>query len=150
MRISARGWHFEIRDPQAETETWVEIGGLNNFDLDPSENNEDTETTEFADRGTYTGRMMQRGASLELEGNFRKQKETPAEKDPGQKLVDTLGDQVDEESIGQIRMRHETDPEWTNWDCYVEKGSRGGGNNDKTSWAATFTKSGQAWETEAE
>ncbi|MCO7196895.1 phage tail tube protein [Pseudonocardia sp. McavD-2-B] len=144
MKISARGWQFEILDPSAETETWVEIGGLNNFDLDPSENNEDTETTDFQSQGAYEGRMMQRGASLEVEGQLRKEDDDPAQKDAGQKLVDELGEQVDEESVGRIRFRHETDPEWTNWRCYVEQGSRSGGNNDKTAWAGTFTRTGRA------
>lgn len=150
MKISARGWQFEILDPSAETETWVEIGGLNNFELDPSENGETTETTDFQSRGAYEGRAMQRGASLEIEGQVRKEDDDPSVRDEGQRLVDELAEKVDEESIGRIRFRHETDPEWTGWKCYVDPGSKGGGNNDKTSWSATFTRSGLATVTDVE
>lgn len=143
MKIDARGWVFEISDG-AQTPVWTEIDGINSFELDPSENNENVDTTTFRSQGEYEGEMMQRGASLNIEGFREVDDDDPTVVDPGQALVDTLGTKKGTESVGTIRFRHDTQDEWTVWRAYVELGSLEGGNNDKTAWAATFTRSGAA------
>lgn len=142
MKIDARGWIFQIA-PADEPTTWLDIGGITEFEVDPSENNEDVDTTTFASDGEYEGEMMQRGASMEIEG-FRDYDEDTGERDPGQARVDELGTKKGRESVGAIRFRHDTEDEWTNWGAYNEPGSYGGGNNDKTSWSATLNRTGAA------
>jgi hypothetical protein len=143
MKIDARGWVFEISNGAA-TPTWTQIGGINSFELNPGENSETADTTDFESDGEFEGEAMQRGATLALEGQRKVDDDTPAVVDPGQAAVDLLGTKVSRESLGQIRFRHDTQTAWTIWTAYVVLGSLGGGNNDKTSWSATFTRSGKA------
>jgi hypothetical protein len=140
-KIDARGWIFQISDGLTPTPNWLEIAGINNFDHDPAANEEATETTVFTSNGDYEEEKMQRGSTLTLEG-FREK--TGSVIDPGQARVDQLGTLKSTASQGQFRFRHSTDTLWTVWTATVSPGSRGGGNNDKTSWGATFTKSGTA------
>lgn len=141
MKIDARGWTFEIG---TGTDQWVEIGGLNTFELNPDENSEDFETTTFSSDGEYEGEIMQRGGSVELEGFREVDDDDPTVVDPGQAAVDGLGTKKGRESLGTFRFRHDTETEWTVWTAYCNPGAIGGGNNDKTSWSATFTRSGAA------
>lgn len=141
-QINARDWTFEVsEDPTGGTPTWAEVAGLESFTLSNSENEESVDTTTFASGGVYEGQAMQRGASLQLEGKVVRNGATV---DPGQAVVDTLAELVGEASLGGVRFRHNSDTEWTVWTAWVSKGDNGGGNNDKTSWAATFTRSGAA------
>jgi len=143
MKIDARGWIFQIKDP-AEPTTWLDIGGINTFEDDPNANGETTETTTFASDGEYEGEAMQRGSALSLEGFMEYLDEDETVRDPGQAAVDALGTKKSRESHGDIRFRHDSHTEWTEWTVYNEPGARGGGNNDKTSWSAALTRSGAA------
>lgn len=143
MKIDARGWQFQVSDG-ATIPVWTEIGGINTFELDPNANSETTDTTTFRSAGEYEGEVMQRGGSIELEGFDERNDTTPAIADPGQGLIDELGTKVSKASIGSMRFRHDSEDEWTVWRFYVEPGAKGGGNNDKSSWAATLTRTGAA------
>lgn len=148
MKIDARGWEFQILDradaPDDSEGTWVEIDGINTFELDPSANEEVTETTKFKSRGAYEGEKMQTGSTVQVEGFWENDDET-GERDRGQALVVALHEKVSTESHGTLRFRHETEQEWTVWrKTFVTSGSNGGGNNDKTSFSGTFTRSGRA------
>lgn len=142
MQINARDWIFQVsEDPAAVTPVWATIGGIESFDLNPSEGEESTETTTFASNGIAESQAMQRGASLQVSGKAVRNGTTP---DAGQEAADNLAQQVGEESLGGFRFRHKDDTEWTNWIAWVSKANVGGGNNDKTSWGANFTRSGAA------
>lgn len=141
-QINARDWIFQISDEATPTPTWSEVAGLESFTLNPAENEETVDTTTFASDGIYEGQVMQRGASLALSGKAVK---NGATKDPGQAQVETVAAAVGEDSLGTIRFRHISDTtNWTVWSAYVSLAEQGGGTNDKSSWGATFTKSGPA------
>lgn len=141
-QINARDWIFEASaDPSIVTPVWAEVAGVESFTLSNSEGEESTETTTFASAGVHESQAMQRGASLAIEGKIERDGVTV---DPGQATVDALAGEVGEASLGGVRFRHVTDTDWTVWTAWVSKGDNGGGNNDKTSWSATFTRSGAA------
>jgi hypothetical protein len=141
-QINARDWVFEVsEDPDAGTPVWAEVGGLESFSLSNSEGEESADTTTFASNGNAESQAMQRGASLSLEGKVVRNAATP---DAGQAAADSLAEKVGEESLGGFRFRHTDDTDWTVWTAWVSKGDNAGGTNDKTSWSATFTRSGAA------
>lgn len=142
-QIDARDWIFEVsEDPTAGVPVWAAIGGKESFDLNPSEGEESTDTTTFESGGVAESQAMQRGASLSLSGKVSRNADgTP---DAGQAVTDTLALAVGEASLGGFRFRHETDTDWTVWTAWVSKANVGGGTNDKTTWGATFTRSGAA------
>lgn len=148
MKIDARGWIFQIKD--AESGDWLDIGGINTFEEDPSANGETTDTTTFRSQGEYEGEAMQRGGQLTLEGFMAYDDDDETERDAGQAAIDHLGTKKSRESLGDLRFRHDSQPEWINWRAFNEPGSRGGGNNDKTSWSAALSRSGAAWMTDVE
>lgn len=147
MKIDARGWIFQIKDKA--TDTWLDIGGVNTFEEDPSEGGETVDTTTFKSDGESESEAMQRGGSLNIEG-FKDYDDDTGERDPGQAAVDVLCTKKSRESLGEIRFRHDSFDEWTNWTAHGERGGSGGGNNDKTSWSTTFTRSGKARVTDVE
>lgn len=141
-KINARDWLFEVSlDPSAGVPVWAQIGAVNSWSLSNSEGEESVDTTDFASGGVAESQAMQRGAAISLEGNVKREGVNP---DAGQAAVDTLAELVGEESLGGFRFRHTEDTDWTVWTAWVSKGDNGGGNNDKTSWSATFTRSGVA------
>ena len=141
-QINARDWIFEASaDPSAGVPVWAEVAGLESFTLSNSEGEESTDTTTFASAGVAESQAMQRGASLAVEGKIERAAGVP---DAGQAVVDALAGEVGEASLGGVRFRHVDDEDWTVWTAWASKGDNGGGNNDKTSWSATFTRSGAA------
>lgn len=138
MKINARDWLFEVSaDPSAVTPVWAQVASLQSFTLSNSEGEESTDTTDFDSEGHAESQAMQRGASVSLEG----QKNVG---DAGQTTTEDLAKLVGEASLGGLRFRHIDDTKWTAWDAWVSLGDVSGGNNDKTSWSATFTRSGAA------
>lgn len=137
QKINARDWTFEISDGSA-TPVWTEIGGINTMTI--GRESETTDTTTFDSAGEAEHNVMQRGRTLELEGFFL---EDPADgtRDPGQEAVETLADAVGEASLQDIRI---TSPGGTTWThkMSAELADQGGGNNDKTSWGVSLTRSG--------
>lgn len=140
--IDARGWIFEVEDIDAATETWLPIAGIQTFTHNPGENEEIAETVAFDSEGMYEQDVMQRGATLSLEGQYRISKTTSAQ-DPGQAYVDTVwATLLGTESRGNIRWRHKTQTQWVVWEATVTPGEQGGGTNEKTTWSAVFTRCG--------
>jgi hypothetical protein len=140
--IDARGWLFEVQDNGAAEETWLPIAGINTFTQNAGENEETVDTTVFESEGQYEQDVMQRGATLGIEGLYHIDK-TTKEQDPGQLYVDSdWVPRVGMESRNNIRWRHSTQTSWVVWEATVTPGEQGGGNNDKTSWSATFTRCG--------
>ncbi|MEU9306956.1 hypothetical protein [Streptomyces sp. NPDC048256] len=145
--IDARGWIFQVEDIGATEETWLPIAGLTTFTHNPGENEETAETVAFDSEGAFEQDVMQRGATLEIEGQFRVDKTTKAQ-DPGQAYIDTEWTQrLGIDSRNMIRWRHETQTKWVVWEATVTPGEQGGGTNEKTSWSATITRCG--WATSA-
>ena len=140
IKLNAREVIIEISDG-ATTPVWTEIEGLNSLTFNPSENEEMTETTDFQSQGNYEGEKMQKGATLECEGFLIKDSVTGAQA-PGQAQVEELHELLGPASQGTIRFRHPLDTSWKRWTAVVTLGEQGGENNDKTSWGATFTRSG--------
>jgi len=141
-KIDVRGWIIQVSDG-APTPTWFGVGNVNEFTINPSENEEDVDTTVFSSAGIYEGQKMQRGSSLEISGFFTADNVTGAQ-EPGQARITVLAGKVGTESLGAFRFRHTTSPLWTVWTATVSLGDQGGGNNDKTSWSATLMRSGPA------
>jgi predicted secreted protein len=137
-KINARDWTFEIA-AQATTPTFVEIGGITTFSVSRSDS--ETETTDFDSDGIYEGQMMQRGKSLSCDGWFLE--DASADRDAGQELVETAsGDTaVGDASIFLLRV---TSPNGLTdtFDAFFTINDVGGGNNDKSSWGFTATRSG--------
>lgn len=143
-QVNARDYIFEISDGAA-TPVWTQIEGLTSWELDPSENEETADTTDFDSDGDYSQHIMQRGATLELEGK-RHLDEATGTAAPGQIAVEVLGTKKGVESVGTIRWRHKTETDWIVWDCTATMGERGGETNDKDGWAVTFSRNGAARE----
>lgn len=140
IKLNARDVILEISNG-AVIPTWTEVGGLTSLTYKPSENEETVDTTTFTSEGLYEGEIMQRGAMLEAEGFLIKDHLTGVQ-EAGQAQVETLATLLGPASVGQIRFRHPVDTTWRLWNCYASVGEQGGGNNDKASWKAEFTRCG--------
>lgn len=136
----ARGFQFQIEDP-ANVGTWVDIAptGINTFTKGRSSSN--TDTTTYASDGDAEQQIMQRGKTLKLGGVRLKDPDT-GDLDPGQALVEALGDKKSDDSLGSIRFAHNLDTNWQVWTATAEMDDEGGGTNDKVSWGVSFTRSG--------
>lgn len=133
-KYNARDVVFQIEDPD-NAGTWVAIDGIETFTKSHEE--ETTATTDFGSQGQGESEKMEIRKSLTIEGKrFR----NPV--DPGQALVETLSERLAENSLGSVRFAHTLDTVWEVWTAHVNLGDQGGGNNDKVSWSATFTRSG--------
>ncbi|MEU9141988.1 hypothetical protein AB0D33_39655 [Streptomyces sp. NPDC048404] len=136
--IDARGWEFEVETDTANT--FARIGNLTSWNENPGENEETADTTDFDSDGYYEQDVMQRGATIELSGQYSA---TSGTRDPGQDYVDKVwAYRFGEASRGTMRYRHVSQNEWTVWECTVTPGERGGETNAKTSWGCTFTRCG--------
>lgn len=122
--------------------SWLGIGGLNNVVMNPGENEEKTETTEYASGGAYEELVMQRGKSMALEGNIKKDHITGVQ-NTGQARCEAIAEGVVYASLGSIRFRHPADTVWKVWaEATFSLGEQGGGNNDLTGWSCSITRSG--------
>lgn len=139
-KYNARDVVFQIEDPD-NTDVWVEISrqAVSTFTKGTTE--ETTDTTVFGSEGDSESQKMQLGKTLSLQG-FRLMDPATGALDPGQALVETLADRKGEDSLGRMRFAHKDEPTWRVWTAHVTLGDEGGGNNAKTSWSATFTRSG--------
>jgi hypothetical protein len=140
QKYNARDVEFQVEDPDAPG-TWVAIGGLNTFSKSTEE--EVAITTTYASDGQRESQKMEIAKSLTLEG-FRHKDPANGALDPGQALVEELSELLGEDSLGGFRFAAPGDTTWEVWTAHVNLGDQGGGNNDKVSWAATFTRSGAA------
>lgn len=139
VKINARDIRIEVADSNGTT--WVPVGGLNSAVPNGGENEEVVDTTTFDSNGYYEQEVIQRGATMELEGFLLQDPETGAP-DPGQSRVEALATQVGFASVGRVRFRHPKDTVWKVWNATFTLGEQGGGNNDKSAWAVTITRSG--------
>jgi len=139
VKINARDIIIQVAE--ANGATWTAIGGLNSAVPNASENEEVVDTTSFDSKGHYEQEVIQRGATLELEG-FQLKDSANGQPDSGQARVEILASQVGAESLGKIRFRHPMDTTWKVWTATFTIGEHGGGNNDKAAWAVTITRSG--------
>jgi hypothetical protein len=130
-RHDARNCIFEIES--ATPATWLEIGDVNTFSKSHEE--ETVDTTTFSSAGQAESQKMQVSKSLELEGIRNST-------DVGQQRVEAASELLGEASLIKIRYHYDGDTEWIVWNAHVNLGDQGGGNNDKVSWSATFTRSG--------
>lgn len=130
-RYNARDCVFEI---ESETPaTWIEIGEINSFSKSHEE--ETSDVTTFASQGQAESRKMQISKSLSLEGFHN-----PT--DAGQTRVEEASELLGEASVVKLRFHAPGATNWTVWNVHVNLGDQGGGNNDASSWSATFTRTG--------
>lgn len=143
-KYNARDWIFEVSpDPDAGVPVWTKVEAVNTFTISRSANEATVETTDFDSAGQYEGQAMQRGASLQLAGQ-KKMNAAGTAAAPGQLACNTLAQQLGEASLGGVRFRHTSETSWEVWNAYASGADEGGGNNDKSSWGCTFTRSGAA------
>lgn len=138
QKYSARDVEFQVEDFLSPG-TWIAIGGINNFSK--GHDQETTDTTTFASNGQAESQKMQIGKTLNIEG-IRLRDDATFAGDPGQAKVEALAERLGELSLGRVRFSHKTDSTWLVWTAHVTLGDQGGGNNDKVSWSAMFTRSG--------
>lgn len=138
IKYNARDIDFEVQDPD-NPGTWLPILGVNTFTK--STDAETAETTDFQSQGQAQSEKMELSKTLQLQGSRLKDPTTGAG-DPGQVAVETLADRLGPASLGGVRFAAPGDTTWEVWTAHVSMGDEGGGNNDKTSWEATFTRSG--------
>lgn len=137
-KVNARDWTVEINTGTEGVPTWVQIGGLTSFTVENSE--AETDDTTFDSAGIEEQVVMQRGKQLSIEGKFLED-EADGSRNAGQAAVEAAADDVGEASKKQYRF---TSPGGTieTAKFTTRLGSIGGGNNDRTSWAATLKRSG--------
>ncbi|MEV0586320.1 hypothetical protein [Nonomuraea sp. NPDC050310] len=141
-RINARDMIFQVED--ATPDTWLAVERLQNFNVNPGENEETAEVTDYDSDGAYEQEIMQRGASIECEGLVLMDDLTGA-LPPGRARMEAMcgEDKVGYDSLGRVRFRHPFSTTWRIWTCTFSLGEQGGETNDKTSWSCTVTKSGK-------
>ncbi|NJP27107.1 hypothetical protein FLW53_23480 [Microbispora sp. SCL1-1] len=141
-RINARDMIVEVEDDTADT--WLPVENLQTITVNPGENEETVDVTDNDSEGAYEQEIMQRGASLALEGLLMKDDSTGA-LPPGRARVEEMAgeDKLGADSLGRIRFRHPMDTNWRIWTGTFSLGEQGGATNDKASWSATITKSGK-------
>lgn len=131
-----------IQVQAADGVTWLAVAGRNNITINPSENEEVTETTDMDSDGDYEGVPTQRGASLEIEGYLMADHITDAA-DPGQARCMELADAKGYAGLGALRFRRPAGTSWKVWpEAIFSTGEQSGGNNDVISWSCTVTRSG--------
>lgn len=143
IKYNARDCEFEIED-FANPGTWVAIGptAINTFTK--GREYETADTTTFGSEGQAEGQNMQIGKTISLEG-FRLQDPDTGALDAGQALAEAQAERLGDNSLVGFRMAAPGDTNWEVWaQAYFQLGDEGGGNNDKTSWSCTVTRSGPA------
>ncbi len=138
-KIAARGYVFQIG--VGAVPTWTNIGGLTSFSVNPGDHDAHVDSTDFDSDGEYEETVLQRGASIKLEGRRKIDKATGAV-DAGQAAVDALAQGLAEDSIGLIRYRHSTETKWRVWNCTAKSSELGGGTNDLGKWGAEIHRCG--------
>lgn len=139
-KINARDMVFQVSDG-AVSPTWYSIGGVSSFKVNPSENEETVDTTDFNSQGNYEFEYMQRGAKIEIEGFFMADVSTGA-RDPGQARLEQAATLMGTLSKVDVRFRYPGSPNWKNWKAGISVGEQGGGNNEKNSFKASIGRSG--------
>jgi hypothetical protein len=145
VKVNARDIILEAQVPDPVTPTWVEVGGLTTATVNLGENAEEVDVTDFDSEGAYESEVLQRGATIALEGRLLKD-DTTGEGDPGQAQVTSNAgpSALGVASLHQYRHRYPMDTEWRVWTATTVLGEQGGGTNEKVGFAATIRRSGQS------
>lgn len=135
-KINARDWTFEIESKDA-TPVWTAIAGITSFSVDRGM--EEVDMTDFDSAGNYEGQAMQRAVAVTCEGFYLE--DASGDRDAGQELVEDACAEVGDDSHYDFRI---TSPGGTvrTFTAYFNVSEPGGGNNDKTGWGFTATRSG--------
>lgn len=141
IKLNARDMIIELSDG-GTTPVWTQVAGLNTFTYNPSENEETVDVTTFSDGGNYTQEKMQKGAMVEVEGFYIASDLTPFAQDAGQLAIEVWHELLGPASVRTLRFRHVSALTWKVWKATCTLGEQGGGNNDKASFKASFTRCG--------
>lgn len=139
VKINARDLIVQVE--RSTPNNWDGIGGLNEIVPNFSENEETVDTTTYESAGEYEQEIMQRGASMALKG-FVLLDNVSGVQDTGQARCETLATLKAASSLGRIRFRHPLSTTWKIWTATFSVAEQGGGNNAKTPWNCTITRSG--------
>jgi hypothetical protein len=136
-KVLARKWKAEI-GTQIATPVYTVINGLTTLTF--SNDKEDVDTTDFTSDGRVEHMVASRSAEVSIEG-FMLEDTSNKGRDPGQQAVEAAGNAIGASSLYPIRI---TTPGGTvkTFQASVTIGDMGGGNNDASSWGATFVVSG--------
>ncbi len=137
-KIPAADWTFEI-DDGTDTDTFVEIKGLESFSIEPSSNRADT--TNFDSGGDEDGYVATRGKGFNFDGDYLLDV-ADGTRDPGQERVEEAGELTGSDSCVPFKI---TDPAGNTFtqDVTVDNaGPTGGGTQDNTAWSAALTRAG--------
>ncbi|QIS13587.1 phage tail tube protein [Nocardia arthritidis] len=141
-KINARDFIIEIANDNSDTPAgWTTIHGLTSAIPNLGDHEQVVETTTFDSAGNYEQEIVQRGASIALEG-FRLVDPVTGVPDQGQAKVEALAGQVGTLGLWKVHFRHTADKQWKVWTATFSVGEQGGGTNDKVPWKATITRSG--------
>jgi len=143
-KISARGFIFQA----ASGASWVGIAGLKTFTVNYGDHDVHVDATDFDSAGQYEEVVLQRGASLKLEGTRRRDPATGLA-DAGQAVLDTLAQGLSDSSIGQIRFRYSTEVQWRVWNVTAKATEEGGGTNELGKWGMELARTGAETTTSA-
>jgi hypothetical protein len=140
VKILARHLVCELDTGTGGAPVWTLIGGLNSLTFDSTK--DDVDDTDFDSDGWAEHKVVQRAASITLEGHY---KEDPAtgERDAGQEALIALGDAVGYDSTRPFRV---TTPGGNTTVYQVSanvKAPAGGGHNDNSGFSAELTVSGK-------
>jgi predicted secreted protein len=138
-KVLARNWTIEAGEESGTpgTYTWTKVGGVNTFTI--SSDKTDADTTDFDSGGRDEHIVAGRSNEITFEGWFLE--DETGVRDAGQAKIEDFGDLIGPESIKPLRL---TSPggKVRQFNGSFVVGDVGGGNNDATSWGATFTPSG--------
>lgn len=142
IKIKARDLIVEV-----ETDTpdeWVRVENLDTITINLGENVERAVTTDNDSDGAYEEMIMQRGASMTLNGSELIDDET-GDPQPGRGRVEECAgeDKLGYESLNRYRFRHPLRKNWRVWTATTVLGEIGGETNAIGGWSATITKSGK-------
>lgn len=133
----------------ADAVTWIEIGGINSVKVNLGENEERADITTFISAGQFEELIVQRGASLALEGLLLLDSVTGVQ-DTGQLRAQTLAAAMAYAGQAGFRFRYPQQTLWQVWAAAnFSLGEQGGGNNDPSAFAVTVSRSGPTTTTAA-
>jgi hypothetical protein len=138
-KIEARGWMFQVGVGSAPT--WTPIAGITSFTYNPGDKTVQTEVTDFDSQGNYEETILQRGATMKVDGR-RRMDRTTGLADPGQAAIDALAQGLVDSSVGQIRFRYKNETQWRVWTATFKSVEFGGATNDISKWGCEITRTG--------
>lgn len=140
VKVRADDFDIAINTGTTETPTWTPIGGIRSFNMSTTKN--DIDTRDFDSGGWLEHIVGSRGKAFSISG-AREEDESDGSRDPGQEAVETLGNALGAEALGQFQI---TSPGGTTFtflaSCDVTE--FGGGLDEFATWEVAMTMSG-AW-----